>query len=72
MTPEHKEDLVCPFHGDIEGYMARIEHKVDRIEVKIGAVMKDIMGLQLWRAKVIGYAAGVSAVVAIASKYVFK
>lgn len=56
MAPEHKDDIVCAFHGDLEGYLARIERKVDRIETRVSE-------LGLWRAKVIGYSVGVSAVV---------
>jgi len=66
MGPEvQKADLVCAFHGDLEGYMARIERKVDRIE-------ENVRNLGLWRAKVIGYAAGVSAAVAVALKFVLR
>ena len=66
MAPEvQKSDLVCAFHGDLEGYMARIERKVDRIEKSVGE-------LGLWKAKVIGYAAGVSAAVAIAAEFILR
>jgi hypothetical protein len=65
MAPEQKSDLVCAFHHDLEGYLARIERKVDRIENKVGE-------LGLWRARVVGYAAGVSAAVALLFHYVLK
>lgn len=65
MTPNQKEDIVCAFHKDFEGYLARIERKVDRIEVRVNELVQ-------WRSKVIGYAAGVAAAVAIALKYILR
>lgn len=65
MAPEQKDDIVCCFHNDLEGYLARIERKVDRIETRVNE-------LGLWRAKVVGYSAGVSAAVAIALKYILR
>jgi hypothetical protein len=44
MTPQQKEDLVCPFHGDLEGWMRRIDNKLAK--------------LLLWKASVIGYSMG--------------
>jgi hypothetical protein len=66
MTPEpQKADLVCAFHGDLEGYMARIERKVDRIEKSVGE-------LGLWRAKVVGYSMGAGAIASLLIKLVVK
>lgn len=49
MTSQHKEDIVCAFHGDIEIWMESIDKKLDK--------------LLLWKATVIGYSMGATAVV---------
>jgi hypothetical protein len=65
MAPEQKADLVCAFHGDLEKGLERIETKLD-------AIQKQLDGLSLWRAKVMGYAAGVAAAVTVAMKYILR
>ena len=51
---QKKQDLVCPFHNDLEDWMSSIDKKLDK--------------LLLWKASVIGYAAGTSAVVITVAK----
>jgi hypothetical protein len=50
MAPEQKADIVCAFHGDLEGRLDRIETKIDSIRTQLNA-------MQLWRAEIRGAAA---------------
>lgn len=65
MAPEQKKDIVCAFHGDLENNLQRIENKIDAIQCQLNR-------LNLWQAKVVGYAAGVAAAVTIALKYLIR
>ena len=54
MTPDHKEDIVCAFHNDLEKWMEKIDAKLDE--------------LIMWKIKVVAYAAGASVVIVFVSK----
>jgi len=55
MVPQKKEDIVCCFHNDLEGWMVGIDKKLSK--------------LLLWKASVIGYSAGACAVIVLIFKY---
>jgi hypothetical protein len=61
VTPQQKEDLVCPFHGDLEQQLSSMNDWLQSIDDKLS-------NLLLWKASVIGYAAGSSAIVIIVFK----
>jgi hypothetical protein len=65
MAPEQKSDIVCAFHGDLELRLQRIEDKIDGIHTQLNT-------LNLWRAKVIGTAAGVAGAISLIMDYIIK
>jgi hypothetical protein len=63
MTTQQKEDLVCPFHGDLEKRLESIDGKLKHINDKLGRLL-------LWKAGVVGWAGGATFVIIVLFKLI--
>jgi hypothetical protein len=60
---QHKDDIVCAFHGDIETQLGELNDWMKSIDKKLGKLL-------LWKAGVIGWASGATFVVIIVFKLI--